>query len=709
MNRSTLIALSTPLLLGLGCSKTDSVTKELAYPDLSASQGLLEFGAASAGSPVERTIILSNDGEMTMGVDEIAIPGNMGANFLFSYVVTEMECPVEASSGDTGETTSVKAVDAGTGEDDTGAAPANVLFLLEPGCTIPIHVTFTPVDLGEVWAGLIVNSSQAEVPEDAPSGTLPEYLRDPTQWRQEIWLHGIAERSQGTLVVRPRSYDFGYVNPGETDPSIAYIGLENVGSGDVTLSSVVLSDECDTSFSLEMAPPADYVLVPDESTLAQVRFDPTDDNAAYCQLVVGSDDPASPEIFVTLTGNSGSDPNNHPPSVAIRSPENGYRYSTIRDMELELNIFDVDQPAPSLSCRIKSAVLQNAVLADCTAPDASGHFWVSIPSDSFDPGSDTIVVTVTDGNGVSAEASVSVVIDAAYPSTDDDGDGFGTVSIDEQPTDCDETNRYTYPEAAEVFDGADNDCDGLVDEGTDGYDDDGDDVSEDEGDCNDYNERAYPGAFESPDGVDNDCDGTVDEGTTLYDNDGDGYAGVNNDCDDTDPTVNPTAEELCDGFDNDCDGLIDSADGCIASSSAPLLIGELRPSQNACEEGDRISIEAKVFDPDGQVPTLAWQDDSGQTGLFDNQAASTVNWVCPTLADGSGGKAFNVWVTVTDPDGQQDYNFVKIAVYPDGYGLYDPYTYVEEVPKSGCSTTGGAPALGLAALGALVGLARRRR
>ena len=143
---------------------------------------------------------------------------------------------------------------------------------------------------------------------------------------------------------------------------------------------------------------------------------------------------------------------------------------------------------------------------------------------------------------------------------------------------------------------ADNDCDGLVDEGTDGYDDDGDDVSEIEGDCNDYNQAALPGAPESPDGVDNDCDGTVDEGTSLYDNDGDGYAGVNNDCDDTDPLVNPSAEELCDGIDNDCDGLKDSADGCIASSSAPLLIGELRPSQNACEEGARISIEAKVFD-----------------------------------------------------------------------------------------------------------------
>ena len=99
-------------------------------------------------------------------------------------------------------------------------------------------------------------------------------------------------------------------------------------------------------------------------------------------------------------------------------------------------------------------------------------------------------------------------------------------------------------------------------------------------DCDDESAAVHPDADEVCDDLDNDCNGAIDDGVTdvptvFHDGDGDGFGDPetgeescesfltpgfvldDNDCDDTDAAISPAAIEVCDGADNDCNAETD--------------------------------------------------------------------------------------------------------------------------------------------------------
>jgi len=217
---------------------------------------------------------------------------------------------------------------------------------------------------------------------------------------------------------------------------------------------------------------------------------------------------------------------------------------------------------------------------DCDDGDASVHPGASEVYDEVDQDCDGIVdegtegydddgdgYTELDGDCNDGDALVSPGAAEDYSNgidddcdggvdsnfADNDGDGYAV-----EGGDCDDNDATVHPGAPEIVDSADNDCDGIIDEGTSAYDDDGDGYSETDSDCDDSDASTYPGAAEVADWADNDCDGDVDEGTSYADDDGDGYTETGGDCDDADASVSPGAyDTVGDGIDNDCDGVIE--------------------------------------------------------------------------------------------------------------------------------------------------------
>ncbi len=325
-----------------------------------------------------------------------------------------------------------------------------------------------------------------------------------------------------------------------------------------------------------------------------------------------------------------------------------------------------------------------------------------------------------DGDGFVGIPSAAMYM-RIYTDNEPDEDGDGHLGCDE----CDDDDPAINPDADEVCDGEDNDCDGTVDQGAideatwyedgdgDGYGD--PQVSQtacdqpqgyvaNDDDCDDDDDAQYPGVAELCNGEDDDCDGTVDEepidGTIWYgDGDGDGfgdpgdnqeacdqpdgYVANDDDCDDDDGAINPDADEVCDNEDNDCDGTVDEDDAVDATTwyedGDGDGYGDPQVSQTACDQpqGYVANDDDCDDDDDAQYPGVAELcngEDDDCDGTVDEEPIDGTIWYGDGDGDGFGDPGDNQ-EACDQPDGyvanDDDCDDADGAINPDADELCD--------------------------------------
>ncbi len=304
-------------------------------------------------------------------------------------------------------------------------------------------------------------------------------------------------------------------------------------------------------------------------------------------------------------------------------------------------------------------------------------------------------------------------LDALDWYADTDGDGFGDPAAPEtacdaptgfvsDQTDCDDGDGDVSPDALEVCNGVDDDCDTVVDPDTaadvspwyndgdsDGY---GDPVAityaceaptgylDNSLDCDDTRAVVNPDAVEICNGRDDDCDASVDPVTsadvqTWYlDADSDTYGGLSStkacaaptgyvdtstDCDDTKPAVNPAATEVCNSVDDDCDTVTDP------TTSADAKTWYLDADSDTY--GGLSSTKACTV-PTGYVATSTDCDDT--KSAINPGAAEVCNSVdddCDTVTDPTTSADAKTWYLDSDSDAYGGSTSAKACTAPTGY------------------------------------------
>jgi hypothetical protein len=165
---------------------------------------------------------------------------------------------------------------------------------------------------------------------------------------------------------------------------------------------------------------------------------------------------------------------------------------------------------------------------------------------------------------------------------DDDGDGWGQdgdstltctalAGYAPVPGDCDDDDPTRHPEADELCNGIDEDCDGAIDN--------------DAIDAPVWFADADSDGYGDPDAPVADCDQPPDTSANDLD------------CDDTRPDVNPDGTEICfDGIDNDCDA---DPNDCAMPSELPLGDANVRLLGETAGDEAGTALAGGDFDGDG--------------------------------------------------------------------------------------------------------------
>lgn len=304
------------------------------------------------------------------------------------------------------------------------------------------------------------------------------------------------------------------------------------------------------------------------------------------------------------------DPVREEPSISVISPTPGTTLLQGDFLQFQATVSDRQDQPQALLAGVESDL--EGFLCQMNIDSQGGATcWQAIRT----LGNHLLTFTVQDPDGNQSTQSVLIRVSDSS-GIDDDLDGFA-----ETQGDCDDTDATVYPTANELPDRQDNDCDGIMDEGTGLYDDDGDGYCDSlaqpcsdgtlNGDCDDAVRQVNPAAPEfCGDLIDSNCNGTANDLNAngcfphYLDSDQDGFGAEgsapqcqcmpyglytvtnDDDCVDSQPSVYPGAPELPDGYDNDCDGIADEGTTLTDDDGDGFCESTGRPCTDGSQTGD---------------------------------------------------------------------------------------------------------------------------
>ena len=245
------------------------------------------------------------------------------------------------------------------------------------------------------------------------------------------------------MLVSDTDLDFGRVKIGGS--SAASVTINNTGTGTLTVQAFTLS----VAGEFEVLAEGGLAIPAQGSAGVTVKYIPVDYADDDVILTISTDDPATPDVDVRLEGSPVTD-----------ADEDGFD-------SLDAGGDDCDDDNPAVN------------------PDAEDTWYDGV-----------------DSNCDNAD------------DYDQDGDGYQTITYNDEPSafggDCQDNNPTMYPGADdEWYDGIDSDCDGSNDWDQDG---DGYDAMLGGGDdCDDTDPEINPDNTEKLNGADDDCNGWVDD------------------------------------------------------------------------------------------------------------------------------------------------------------------------------------------------------
>ena len=215
-------------------------------PDIVVSPVSYDFGEVETGSSPYATINISNVGDAYLIIGSI----------VFS-----------AGSSDSFSITS------------SPSLPTS----LEPGGDIDIEITFSPYFAGAAQAVLEINSN------------------DPDSPLVQVDLDGTGISMEPDILLSPSSYyDFGDIEIGSSVTTTAWIN--NTGNANLTVSSIGLSSESSSYFSITSGPALPVVIGPGQHAEVEITFTPLLVGFVQAVWQVVSDDPDESLVEATFTG-----------------------------------------------------------------------------------------------------------------------------------------------------------------------------------------------------------------------------------------------------------------------------------------------------------------------------------------------------------------------------------------------------------------------